>query len=81
VLVSGRLEVPGAARVLKLATVSRTLAATKRVKLRVGVPRKAAQRARRALRKGRHVTARLLVVARDPFGNQSTRSVKVRVKR
>jgi hypothetical protein len=81
VRVTGRLSVPGGARVLKLAPVSRTLPAGRRVRVRLRVSRRAARAARRALRDGHRVRAVLTVVARDPAGNQTTKSRRVRVTR
>jgi hemolysin type calcium-binding protein len=64
------VSVPGAAKVYKLKTVTKRLAAGKKAKLKVKLPAKAARAVKRALRKGKTVRARLYLTSYypDPSG-------------
>ncbi len=77
---SGRLSVPGASRTFKLRPASATLTAGKRARLKLRVTKKARGAARRSLRRGRRVRARVTITVRDGAGNIATakRTVKVR---
>lgn len=78
----GTLSIPGAAGVFRLGGVSGSVipSGTRR-KLRLRVPRKARGAARRALRRGQKVRAKLTVRVADAAGNTATLRRTVRVKR
>ncbi len=65
---------------LSLARVRRTLAGRALVRLRVPVSATSRRAIRRALRRNRRVTARLVLRATDTAGNASRRTVLVRVR-
>ncbi len=78
---SGTVDVPGAARVYRLAKARKAVAAGRKVTLRVGVPKQARKAIRGALHRHRKVTARLTVRVRDAAGNTRSRQRRVRLKR
>jgi hypothetical protein len=78
---SGRLSVPGASRTFKLRSASGKVTAGKRARLRLRVTRKALGAARRSLRRGRRVRARVTIVVRDGAGNVATAKKTVKVRR
>jgi hypothetical protein len=78
---SGRLSVPGPARVFKLRPRTRTLAAGSRVRMKLRLTRRARPALRRALRRGRRVRARVSVRASDPLGNARSVTKTVRARR
>ena len=65
VTVSGTVNVPNASRVYKLKPVSVTAAPGVPLKIRVKVPTKAHRAIKRALRRGKRVTAKLTITAKD----------------
>lgn len=77
--VGARIALPGAARVYRLRSAPRTLAAGERtrVTLRFGRKLRAALARRRS--RGRHATAQLTVVATDSAGNRSSERRRVRL--
>ena len=77
--VSARIALPGAARIWRLSSAPRTLAAGERatVSLRFGRRLRAALAKRRAL--GRHTRAQVSVRARDAAGNGSAERRRVRL--
>jgi hypothetical protein len=52
-----------------------------KVKLRLKVPRKARGQAKRALRRGRKVRAKIKITVKDAAGNSSSKSRTVRLRR
>ena len=77
----GTLSVPGASRVHRLRPARRSATAGTRVRLRLKVPPKALSAARKALRRGRKVQARVTIVATDAAGNRRTATRRVRARR
>jgi glucose/arabinose dehydrogenase len=75
--ITGTVRVRGSKRTYVLARVARQLAANKPVKLTL----RASNRLLRAIRRHRHATATLKVVARDPAGNATTARRKVLASR
>jgi hypothetical protein len=82
---TGKINVPGASKLLKLVPASASAATNAKVTLKLKISRKTLKAVKRALRKGRKVRATVAVVARDPAGNASAvlrRTVKAkRVRR
>ncbi len=77
----GNLSIPGASRTFKLRSASKTVTAGGEVKLKLRVTRKALRAAKRSLRRGRRVRARVTITVRDGAGNVATGKKTVRVKR
>jgi hypothetical protein len=77
---SGNVSVPGASRVYRLRPVERSVAAGRKAKLKVGVPKKALRAIRAALRHNRKITAKLTVRAADKAGNVRTKRRSVTLK-
>ena len=77
---SGSLNVPGAARVYKLRSVKRVVAAEKKARLKVRVPAKAQRAIRSALRHHRKFTAKITVRVPDKAGNARTRHRRVKLR-
>jgi hypothetical protein len=79
VAVGARIDVPGRDDPFRAAQAIPSLAGGKRASLRLMLTPKAGRAARRALRKGKQVVAKLRIVARDAAGNQTTKSRRVLV--
>jgi hypothetical protein len=79
VTASATIKVHGAAHGFALPRVARGLGAGARLRVRLLLTRHSAAVVRRALRAGRRVRAKVRVVARDPAGNQTAKTVRVRV--
>ena len=78
----GTLSVPGgASKVYRLRPARSSGTPGRRVRLRLKVPRKALSAARKALRRGRKVQARVTVVALDAAGNRRTATRRIRARR
>jgi glucose/arabinose dehydrogenase len=77
----GTLSVPDLARAYRLSRVRRALAAGARSRMVLRVPRRAIPGLRRALRRGRRVTARVTLTARDLLGNARTARRTIRARR
>jgi hypothetical protein len=75
---AGTLVTPGAASVHRLARATRTLASAGAARLELRVPRRARRAARRALARGRRVTALVTVRAEDEAGNARVERRRVR---
>jgi hypothetical protein len=80
-IATGTLSVPGASKVYRLRRARRSASAGTRVMLRLKVPRKAVSAARKALRRGRRVQARVTIVALDAAGNRRTATRRIRARR
>ena len=78
---SGTVSVPGASRVYRLKRARKTVAAGRKVKLSLGVPRKARRAIRAALADRVKVTARISVRVTDKAGNARTRRRSVKLTR
>ena len=79
--VSGTVSVPGAAKVYRLKTVKRTVAANVRVKIRVKLTKGGLRAARKALGHGKHLKAKLKITAKDRAGNTRSERAVVQLKR
>ena len=77
----GTLSVPGASKVYRLKGAKRSLAAGKRVTLKLKLTKKVLGAVKRALRKKRKVAAKLTVRAVDAAGNSKQRKLTVTAKR
>ena len=77
---SATVSLAGASRSLKLRAVTRSAANGKQVRLRLKLSGKTLRAVRRALRRGKKVTATVRVVATDPSGGTRTAKRKVRLK-
>jgi hypothetical protein len=77
---SGYVSVPGAARVFKLRSAKKRIAARSKVKMRLRVSKRAQRAIRRALRGKRKIAARIKLRVADAAGNARTtrRTVKLR---
>jgi hypothetical protein len=78
---SGTISIPGAARVLKMGSATRSVAANQRVRFGLKLSRTAVKRIGRALRHRLKVRARVTVLARDAAGNVASAGRKIRIKR
>lgn len=80
---SGTINVPGAsaAKRFKLKKVTRSLAAGQTAKLKLKLGKKVRGAAKRALRRGKRVTAEIKVTAKDSAGNSATKNLNVRIKK
>jgi hypothetical protein len=81
VSVSARLRVRGPRRTLQVRQASRSLAAGSAAPVDLRLSRRAASRVRRALRRGRRVTASFRASAHDAAANAASSSVRVRLVR
>jgi hypothetical protein len=70
--VSASVNVPVTARTLRFKTVRRTVAAGVRTRVRLRLTRARLRAVKQALRRGRRLTARVKITARDAAGNTST---------
>jgi len=77
----GTMSVPDTARVFRLRSASARLSAGQRATLRLRLGRRALSAARKALKAGRRVRARITVVAVDAAGNRKVKRVSVRLRR
>jgi hypothetical protein len=82
---SGSIAIPRrggakAARAVKLRTVTRSVKAGAKIRMKLKLSKRGVRRVRSAFRGRSRLKAKLLVTARDAAGNQSTvkRSVKLR---
>jgi hypothetical protein len=79
---TGKLTVPGAARVYSLTAVKRrTLKGGRSAKLKLAVPNRVRRAASKALHKRRRVRANLIVTVKDAAGNTRTLRDAIRLKR
>jgi peptidoglycan/xylan/chitin deacetylase (PgdA/CDA1 family) len=78
---SATVNVPGASRVFKFKRASKGVTANKRVKLRLRLSKKNLRKAKRALRRGKHLKANIRVTARDNAGNSRIAKRTVRLRR
>ena len=79
---TGTVRVPsGAARLLKFKRVSRAVSANVPVTLRLKLSRSGLRAARRALRRGKKLRAKVTLTATDTTGHQSVRKQAIRLKR
>jgi hypothetical protein len=82
VAVRGTVNVPGRARVFRFRRVRRNVAAGVRTSIRLRLPKAGLRAAKRYLRRrGRRLTARVRIDARDHANNLSTRRRSFRVRR
>ena len=81
VVASGSVNVPGAARIFRLRSVKRAVAANHRASLKLRVPAKAQRAIRAALRDDRKVAARITVKVADKAGNTRIRHRRVNLRR
>jgi hypothetical protein len=79
--VTGTVSVPNASKVYKLKAVTVNVFVGATMTIRVKLPKKALKAARRALRRGKKVKAKLTVTARDRVGNQKAERRSVNLKR
>jgi hypothetical protein len=75
VTASGSLTIPGASKTYRLRSVKRSLAAGKRVSLRLKLSSKVIRTARRALRKRKRVRATVRLTAQNSSGKKTSRKV------
>jgi subtilisin-like proprotein convertase family protein len=79
---SGTISVPGGkAATLRLRSVRRAVTAGRRVRIKLGLSRKALAQVRRALRRKRRLTARVTVAVRSPAGRRVVATRRVTLKR
>jgi hypothetical protein len=78
---SAKVSLAGASRALKLRGIVRKAGTGKQVRLRLALSKKALRSVRRALRRGKKLTARVTVVATDAAGNSRKATRKIRLKR
>jgi len=80
VRVSGKVSIPKLARVYRLKGSHRTLAAGKRGKLTLKIPKRTLRRMRRALHHHKHLRARIKITAKDRAGNvrRYVRTIKLK---
>ncbi len=77
VVAAGTVAVPGASKVIRLKKASKQLAAGAQAKLKLKLPKQAPRAFRRAFDRGRRLTAKVTVTAKDAAGN--TRSAKRKI--
>ena len=77
VVATGTVAVPGASKVIRLRKASKQLAAGAQAKLKLKLPKQASRAFRRAFERGRRLTAKVTVTAKDAAGN--TRSAKRKI--
>ena len=77
----GRLRIARSGKKRRLKRTTTSIAAGESAKLRLAVPRKTRRAARRALRRGKRVRAKLTVVTSDAAGNRSKTRRTVRLTR
>lgn len=80
VAVKGSVNVPGAARRLKIKTVKQELAANVKQKFRLRLRRTALRAVRNALEDGKRLKAAVQITAEDAAGNGSTKTQKIKLK-
>jgi peptidoglycan/xylan/chitin deacetylase (PgdA/CDA1 family) len=78
---SATVNVSGASRVFKFKRVSKSVTANKAVKLRLRLSKKGLRVAKRALRRGKRLSAKIRVTAKDSAGNSRTAKRSVRLRR
>jgi plastocyanin len=79
---TGRVSVPGGASELyRFKRASKTVAASQSVKLRLKLSKKALKSAKRALRRGRKLRAKITLTARDATGHETLRRQTIRLTR
>jgi hypothetical protein len=78
--VTGTVSVPNASKVYKLKAVTVNVFVGATMTIRVKLPKKALKAARRALRRGKKVKAKLTVTARDRAGNRAAERRSVRLR-
>jgi hypothetical protein len=81
ITVTGTVNVPNAAKVYKLKSVSVTALAGRAVTVRLKLPKKALKAAKKALKRHKKVKASLTITARDTAGNVKTEKRSVKLKR
>jgi hypothetical protein len=79
VKLSGWVNVPGASKIFRFKTVSKSLGAGK-TKLSLKLASKAKERVKRALRRKKRLKAKLTLVVTDNAGNTQTKKYTVRLK-
>jgi plastocyanin len=77
VVAKGTVAVPGASKVIRLKQASKQLAAGAKANLKLKLPKQAPRAFGRALDRGRRLTAKVTVTAKDAAGN--TRSAKRKI--
>ena len=80
VTVRGSVNVPGAARRLRLRTVRRELAANEQKRFRLKLRRAGYRAVRNALDDGSTVRAAVRIAAEDAAGNSSTKNARIRLR-
>jgi hypothetical protein len=78
---SARLSVPGASKTYSIKSVKRSLAANKRVTLKLKLSAKTIRAAKRALARRKNVRATVSLRARGAGGGQRKSTLRIRVKR
>ena len=79
--VSGSVSVPKLAKVYKLKGSKRKIAAGKRGKLTLALPKKAKIAIRRALARHKKLSAKITITAKDAAGNTTRSKRTIRLKR
>lgn len=77
----GTLSVPGASRVFKLKSATKSVTAGRKAKFKLRLSRKGLRAAKRSLRRGKRVRAKTTVAISDAAGNIGTAKRTVRAKR
>jgi hypothetical protein len=80
ITVGGTVSVPNAAKVYRLKPVSAKVAAGKTVTIRVKLSKQVLKAARRAIKRGKKVSAKLTILAKDAAGNRKAEKRSVRLR-
>jgi hypothetical protein len=78
---TGSLNVPNLAKIYRLGKATRRVPAGGKVRLKLKVPKKTRRLAKRALNRGRKVTARIKVTVKGATGISSSKSRTVKLRR
>jgi hypothetical protein len=79
VAASGRVSVPGASKVYRFKSVSRSVGANAKVKLSLKLAKKSLRKVKRALKKRKKLKAKITVTATDQAGNKRAQKITIRL--
>jgi hypothetical protein len=81
VTVTGSVGVPGASKVYRIKKVTKRVAAGKRTRIGLKIPKKARKAIKKALKRGRKLKAKLRVTAQDLAGQRTVKRPSIKLKR
>ena len=80
VTVGGTVSVPGASKVYRFKSVTRTVKANTKTKIKLTLASKAKKAAKRAMKRKKKLKARITVTAKDAAANASKSALSIKLK-